>query len=195
MSNEKAKLSITIGVDYKSAGSIDTITLGDHLKSNSARIFDSRGNSAEVPVFFTPLSIPIPDKPFYKETLSVGSGAFHITTRGTCSYATGPTHTIDSSPSGLGYIYLESLESESGNILHWGTEASGVTATINNITYNDFSVVGLLNPGEKSLFRLNPSSPSIKFVSASGLAALAEPTGTITKKARPTRFTYTIFPR
>ena len=195
MPQDKPKLNITIGVDYKSLGSVDNITLGSHIKSNSARISDSYGNSASVPVFFNPLAIPVPNKPFYKETLSVGSGAFHISTRGECNYATGPTHTIDSTPSGLGYIYLESLESASGNILHWGTEASGTTATVNNINYSDFSLVGMLNPGEKTLFRLNSSSPKIKFVSASGLAALAEPTGTRTKKARPTRFTYTIFPR
>lgn len=194
----KPTLNLTIGVEYINKGKSDTIKLGNDFRPRGQ--VTSLERRPFTGTMFQSTGVPMSSQPVIKQTTTVGSGSFGIqtiedasmdmSTLATCENPNYPLGVLDS---GNGYMYLQNLEPRRGNILHWGVYASGVTSVIDSIEYQDFATVGMLNPGEQSLFRLNPSGPIIKFVSASGVDALAEASGT--KQARPTRFTYTIFPR
>jgi hypothetical protein len=193
----KPRLNITIGADYTSAGKVDSFKLGKEIRTTRDAI-DIDGNVLNNTVFES-TGVPISNQPVFKETFTVGSGSIAVQTlpdpdMEQISYADcdNPNY-VPVLDSGNGYMFMQNLEYPAGNVIHWGVKASGVTSVINKITYPNFALVGMLNPGEKSMFRVSPGGPAIKFVSASGSAAIAA-TGSI-KESQPSRLTYTIFPR
>jgi hypothetical protein len=195
--NAKPRLNITIGVDYKSAGEVDAFKLGGEIRTKRDAV-DIDGNVVNSTVFAS-TGIPISNQPVFKEVLTVGSGSLALQTLPDPNMEQTEYADCDNPnyravlDSGNGYMFLQNLEYPAGNVIHWGVKASGVSSVIDKITYPNFALVGMLNPGEKSMFRVSPGGPAIKFVSASGSAAIAA-TGSI-KESQPSRFTYTIFPR
>lgn len=187
----KPALNLTIGVEYINKGKSDTIKLGSEFRPRGQ--VNSLDRQAFSGTMFQSTGIPMTSQPVIKQTTTVGSGAFGIQTQGYNTTCSSPNYPLGVLDSGNGYMYLQNLEPAGGNILHWGVAIGGAVSTIDFIDYQDFAVVGMLNPGEQSLFRLNPSGPIVKFVSSSGVNAFNE--AGATKQARPTRFTYTIFPR
>lgn len=197
---KKHRLNITIGAEYISPVRANNFSIGKEVRTITDAI-DIDNNKIEGTVFESS-GVRMSSKPVFREVLNVGSGAFGLqtiadpsmdmSTLATCenpSYSGG----IDILDSGNGYMFMQNLEFRQGNVVHWGVEASGVSTTIDKITYDNFAAIGMMNPGEQAAFRLSPTGPKIKFVSASGEAAIAE-SGAI-KQSRDSRLSYTIFPR
>lgn len=196
----KPTLNLTIGVEYINKGKSDTIKLGNDFRPRGQ--VTSLERQPFTGTMFQSTGVPMSSQPVIKQTTTVGSGSFGIqtiedasmdmSTLATCenpNYSAG----IDALDSGNGYMFMQNLEFRQGNVVHWGVEASGVSTTIDKITYDNFAAIGMMNPGEQAAFRLSPTGPKIKFVSASGEAAIAE--SDPIKQSRNSRLSYTIFPR
>ena len=197
---KKHKLNITIGAEYISPTRSASFSVGKEIRTLRDAI-DINRNVIEDTVFESS-GVRMSNKPVFRETLQVGSGAFGLQTiadpsmdMSTLATCENPNYSggIDALDSGNGYMFMQNLEYRKGNIVHWGVEASGVSTTIDKITYDNFAAIGMMNPGEQAAFRLSPTGPKIKFISASGEAAVAE-SGAI-KQSRNSRLSYTIFPR
>tara|TARA_Y100000361_G_scaffold150643_1_gene166664 strand:+ start:384 stop:1034 length:651 start_codon:yes stop_codon:yes gene_type:complete len=207
------RLDITIGAEYNYQDK--QLLVGKKLKTTRAPIQSKNGKVYNQELFqstgvwmhgeggegyLTPQSEP----PIYvNTTTTIGSGTLGIDVSGTgttCENSNYPGYgeegeTFFAKSSGVnphyGYAFFENFEPTSGNYVYWGVDVPGTSSIIDGIEYQDFTAVGWMHPGDKVAFRILPSGTNIRFISASGLTALAD--GTV---QNPTaRMNYTLFPR
>lgn len=199
------ELKITIGAEYNFQNNtvqvgktVDTLN-NPRQKKNNKEYTDTIVQATGVILslekaiedagpYETPMSLP--EIKVVENTTPVGSGTHPIDVSGTGTICDDTIYGSGYLP-GYGYTFFENLESTSGNLIHWGVYAKGVNSIVDGIEYPDTALVGLLHPGDRSGFRLSPSGVKIRFISASGISALAD--GTISN--RKARLKYTLFPQ
>ena len=197
--SNKPELNVTIGAEYKVRNT--TVRVGRPVETvNSPRLKKDNTEYTDTIIQSTGVFLAgtgpdeIQNNPpsvrVVENIMPVGTGTHPIDVSGTGTVCDDSIYPSGYLPS-YGYTFFENLEAESGNLIHWGIEARGVSSVVDGIEYPDTALVGLLQPGDKSAFRLSPSGVKIRFISASGISALAD--GTISN--RKARLKYTLFPK